>query len=341
MIYVLFAITHFVGQHAVMTAMIGFTIGAYAAIQINSNVYYRDYKDTSLLFIPKLIQSALFIIMVLASLLNNFYQGIYESPAVRFSSAVTLIVFGFALIIYSWRRLFRFTFEIFIECLTRIGYRIRARGPGVASFPRGPVVVIANHACWWDPLFLAGVVPRPITPMMTASFFDIWFLKPIMKHALGVIRVPEVAARREAPEIAEAVAALDNGECVVIFPESYLRRKDEVPLRRFARGVHQILKARPDTPVVACWIEGAWGSWCSWKGGRPGKGKPVDFRRSIEVGMSAAVTVPMEMLNHHLKTRIHLMNLVSQARTHVKMEPLPEFTLPAHEHHEPHEEDDS
>jgi 1-acyl-sn-glycerol-3-phosphate acyltransferase len=139
--------------------------------------------------------------------------------------------------------------------------------------------------------------------------------------------VPEKALKKDAPEVQEAIAALDRGECVVIFPEGYLRRTEDRPLRRFGQGVWQILKARPNTPVFAAWIEGAWGSYTSYFNGPPTKNKKKDFRRPIGVGMSAAVTIPPEELDEHLRTRLHLMNLVSEARKHLGLEPLPRFEL--------------
>jgi 1-acyl-sn-glycerol-3-phosphate acyltransferase len=239
---------------------------------------------------------------------------------------------GSLLTAYAWLRLFRPLFELGVEPLVRVGYRIRGRGPGMTAVPyHGPVLVIANHACWWDPLFLADVIPRPITPMMTSAFYDIWFLRPFMVHTFGVIRVAEVAVRRDAPEIREAVAALDAGKCVVIFPEGWLRRKDEQFLRRFGRGVWEILRERPDTPVVACWIEGGWGSWTSYRGGPPTVGKRPDVRRPIEVGVSAPTTVKPDVLAHHLRTRVHLMNEVLAARTHLGLPPAPPIELPVRE----------
>ena len=207
-------------------------------------------------------------------------------------------------------------------------YRIRGAGPGLTDFPKtGPCLVIANHACWLDPIFLAAVLPRPITPMMTAKFYDLPILRRLMVK-FGVIRVPEKALKKDAPEIQEAVAALDRGECVVIFPEGYLRRTEDRPLRRFGQGVWQILKARPNTPVFAAWIEGGWGSYTSYFNGRPTKNKKRDFWRRIGVAMSAAVTIPTAELAEHLRTRIHLMNLVAEARKHLGLDPLPRFEIP-------------
>jgi 1-acyl-sn-glycerol-3-phosphate acyltransferase len=233
------------------------------------------------------------------------------------------------LVPWCWLRFFRPAFELTCEPLLHLMYRVRGAGPGRHTVPRtGPCIVVANHACWFDPLFLAKVLPRPVTPMMTARMYDLPFLKRLMVM-FGVIRVPEKALKKNAPEIQEAIAALDRGECVVIFAEGYLRRSADKPLRRFGRGVWEVLKARPETPVFALWIEGAWGSYTSYDNGPPAKNKKKDFGRPIAVGMSASATVPEGVLADHWPTRIHLMNLVSAARAHAGVEPLPPFELPA------------
>jgi 1-acyl-sn-glycerol-3-phosphate acyltransferase len=240
------------------------------------------------------------------------------------------LVLAAAVALAGWSavKLFRPFFELSLEPVLWLMYRVRWSGPGFEDFPAtGPCLVIANHACWLDPIFLAKVLPRPITPMMTSKFYDL----PVMRRLMvlfGIIRVPDLALKKDAPEIQEAVAALDRGECVVIFPEGYLRRTEDRPLRRFGRGVWQILRARPGTPVFAAWIEGGWGSYTSYAGGPPTRNKKPDFRRPVGVGMSAAVAVPPELLPDHLATRTYLMNLVGQARTRLGLEPLPPFALP-------------
>jgi 1-acyl-sn-glycerol-3-phosphate acyltransferase len=233
------------------------------------------------------------------------------------------------LVLVSWLRLFRPLFELSVEPVLSHMYKMRGHGPGIAAIPRtGPCLIIANHACWLDPLFLSKVLPRPTTPMMTARFYDLPVLRRLLK-AFGVIRVPERAIKKDTPEIQEAIAALDRGECVVIFPEGYLRRTEDRPLRRFGQGVWQILQARPDTPVFACWIEGGWGSYTSYHNGPPTKNKKRDYRRPIGISISAPVTLPQDVLAGHMPTRIHLMNLVLAARLHLGLPPLPAFELPA------------
>ena len=229
-----------------------------------------------------------------------------------------------------WVWCYRQMFELACEPPLRLMYRIRWTGPGSRQFPpRGPVLVLANHGCWFDPMYMGKILTRPMTPMMTSRFYDIWFIRPLLKYIFRVVVVPDVERRKDAPELADAAACLTRGECVMIFPEGYLRRTEDKPLRRFGRGAWQILTDCPDVPVVACWIEGGWGSWCSYRDGPPTKNKPKDWGRPIAVGMAAPVTIPAEVLADQMRTRFHLMNLVSGARVHIGLEPLPPFEIPA------------
>ncbi len=229
------------------------------------------------------------------------------------------------LTLVTWLLLPRALIETSLEFLLAPRYKVRGAGPGIAAFPmRGPVLLICNHAAYLDPLFLAKNTPRPLTAMMTANFFDKPIIRQLMVYIYDTIRVQEVAVRKDAPELQQAVDALDAGRCVVIFPEGYLRRTEEVPLRRFGRGVWHILRDRPDTPVVACWVEGGWGSYFSFKDGPPTRNKKSEWRRLIRLGYSTPITVPPEILADHLQTRLYLMKRVNEARAHLGLELLPE-----------------
>ncbi len=240
-----------------------------------------------------------------------------------------LMIASAILCVWCWLRFLRPFVELCLEPLARLLYRVRAKGELAQFQAFGPCLVIANHAFWFDPCVLGMILPRPVTPIMTARFYNVWFIRPLLKYVFRVIVVPETAMKRDTPEVDGAIAALERGEVVVIFPEGYLRRK-EVPLRRFGQGVWRILAARPSTPVVPCWIEGGWGSKFSYKDGPPGaKGKKMDLRRKIDVGVGTAEVVPTEVLASGIATRIHLMNRVSAARQHLGLPPLPSFELPA------------
>jgi 1-acyl-sn-glycerol-3-phosphate acyltransferase len=245
-----------------------------------------------------------------------------------FGIAISMTVIG-------WTLLFRPLFEVTLEPFLALLYSIHGVGPGRKNLPPfGPCLVISNHAAWLDPLFMEKVLTRPVTAIMTEKYYRLWLLTPLLKYVFRVIVVPETPMRRDAPELDLAIAALDAGHCVLIFPEGFLRRKEEVPLRRFGRGVWQILRARPNTPVISCWIEGGWGSLSSYAGGPPLKNKKLDLRRSIRIGMSAPQVVPADMLEEHLTARLYLMNRVSDARKLLGLQPLEHIALPSEDNEE-------
>ncbi len=271
-------------------------------------------------------------------LLALAYLILFSSPAglipvggafVEWISIIThseVVLLTVCLVVWTTMHHTRGLFELSVEwCVRPWLYRIRWTGAGTRTVPiLGPCVVIANHGSWPDPVFLGIALPRPMTAIMTQSFYNVWFLRPILKHIFRVIVVPEQPVRRDTPEVDQAVAALDRGEMVVIYPEGYLRRREDQPLKRFGQGVWHILRARPDTPVVPCWIEGSWGGKFSHAGGLPGaKCKKMDIFRSIEIRMMPPVVVPPEMLAEGMATRLYLMNRVIDAHNSGASTPLP------------------
>jgi 1-acyl-sn-glycerol-3-phosphate acyltransferase len=222
-----------------------------------------------------------------------------------------LAVLAGVMAIVSLATLLRQTIELTAETMLLPSYRIHCRGPGRRLFPRyGPVIAIANHAAFFDPVWLGKVVPRRIIPMMTSQFYDRPILHFLVKRVFRAIRVQDSHYRYVVPELAEAIESLDKGECLVIFPEGNLRREEERVLRRFGQGVWRILKERPFTPVVACWIEGNWGSFFSHRGGPPMKNKYPDFWRTITVMMREPILLPPDVLADAQATRQYLMDLV-------------------------------
>ena len=217
--------------------------------------------------------------------------------------------------VYCLWTLFRATLELFAACTLAPAYRIKPRGPGFSYFPLyGPVIVIANHAAYLDPCWLGKLIPRRIIPLMTSIFYDLPFLHWLMKRVIHAVRVQDSSYRYDAPELTEAISRLDEGECLVIFPEGTLMRDEDKPLRRFGQGIWHILRERPLTPVVTCWIEGNWGSFFSYWRGPPMTHKFPDFWRRITIVISEPLLVPPEILTAHQPVRQYLMDAVGDLR---------------------------
>jgi len=260
-------------------------------------------------------------------------------PASKPVIAAGIFCLSISGLVFTWVVFFRPAAERTVEWLLWPFYRIRATGPGVHALPwKGPVIVIANHAAWFDPLWLTKIVPFAPTPMMTSKFFDLpvigWFVRKVM----GAVRVPDVVMRKEAPEISQVIAALDRGECMFIFPEGWLRRKEDQELRRFGRGIWQILTERPQVPIFACWIDGSWGSFVSYRNGPPMKNKRLDFWRPIRIAVLEPFKVDAASLEKHMTTRMLLMHKVLEARALLGLPPIDPFKLPVRDEGEGEDE---
>jgi 1-acyl-sn-glycerol-3-phosphate acyltransferase len=207
----------------------------------------------------------------------------------------------------AWRVLYREVVEQIMEILLAPLYRVKGHGRGLDVLPlRGPLLVVANHSAWCDPIWIAKVLPRSLHPMMTSDFYDLPFMRWLMKNVARAIRVQSSTFRREAPELQEAIAALDAGESVLIFPEGSLRKNQQRPLRHFGQGVWHILSQRPQTPVAVCWIEGGWGCFFSYWKGHPTKNKRMDFWRHIDVAVGEAHCLDAATLADLKSTRAYL-----------------------------------
>ncbi len=235
------------------------------------------------------------------------------------ASAQLWLIAGLAglLTVTSWRYLLGPVFEQILEIIIWPIYRIKGFGPGLTSIPaQGPLLLVANHTAWMDPVWTGKVVPRRLVGMLTSVFFDLPVLRWVLTHLAETIRVEFTSFRREVPELKKAIAVLDRGDCVLIFPEGALRKKEENLLKQFGQGVWHILNERPHVPVVAVWIEGGWGSYFSYFKGPPTKNKRFDFWRPIRVAVDDPILVPPEVLADHRSTRQYLMQRCLEARRH-------------------------
>lgn len=253
----------------------------------------------ALAFVNSLIFSASLLLFLLIRKAATYFDLPNLNPACLL---ILSIIFTFFIAWY----FIRSTLELLSMPILKTMYRIKSKQSH--HYPHtGPMIIISNHAGLFDPAIVEHEFPRPVTGFMTANFFDRWYLKPFSKYIVKAIRVEEAAFRREAPELTEVVNALDRGECVLIFPEGWLRRKEDEPLRRFGQGIWRILKDRPDTPILFCWIEGTWGSYFSYRHGPIGKNKRFDWRRKVDVTFGEPISLPDEILQDQMKTRFYLM----------------------------------
>ena len=146
----------------------------------------------------------------------------------------------------------------------------RVRVEGIEHVPaEGPVILAPNHVTFLDSFFLPLVVPRRVTYVAKAEYFDSW------KTAWFFRAVGQIPMRREGGSASErALAAardvLDAGGVLGIYPEG--TRSPDGRLYRGHTGVAR-LALGTKAPVVPVGLVG------TSEVQRPGSNMPRPFKR--------------------------------------------------------------
>lgn len=134
-------------------------------------------------------------------------------------------------------------------------YRIRRHGAEHVP-PTGPIIYVANHQSNYDPMIVGVVVTdRPFSGIARSGLFKSKVLAWIMR-GIGVIKIEQGAGDAGAMKI--ALAELEAGRCVLIFPEG--TRTPDGALSEFQRGVMLLIK-RSGATVMPVALEGAFDIW--------------------------------------------------------------------------------
>lgn len=135
--------------------------------------------------------------------------------------------------------------------IMRLVFRVRVTG-GEHLPTSGPVIVAANHRSFIDSLFIPLVVPRRVTFVAKADYFDdprtAWFFR-----AVGQIPIRREGGSASERALDSAADVLDRGEVFGIYPEG-TRTRDGL-LHKGRTGVARI-SLRTGAPIVPCGLVG-------------------------------------------------------------------------------------
>src|ERR1700704_121071 len=143
--------------------------------------------------------------------------------------------------------------------LARLSYRVTSIGR--EQLPQGGFLLLPNHITWVDAIVLALACPRPIRFIIDDGVYRNRVLYPFL-HAIGCI---PITARKAKDGMREAIARIQAGEIVCLFPEGELSRSGS--LLRLRRG-YEIIARQAEAPVVPVYLDQLWGSIFSFQGGR-------------------------------------------------------------------------
>jgi 1-acyl-sn-glycerol-3-phosphate acyltransferase len=121
----------------------------------------------------------------------------------------------------------------------------RLEGVGAEHIPsRGAAIVAANHRSFLDPFVIGALARRPVYYMAKRELFE-HPLQARLLSALGAFPVDRGAGDEQA--MLTALALLEGGECVLIFPEGTRMRRG--PLGNPRRGIGR-MALQSGAPVV-------------------------------------------------------------------------------------------
>lgn len=150
---------------------------------------------------------------------------------------------------------YKFGFQWFMK--NSLGSAVPVDGEGMENVPkRGSALIIGNHRCWLDPIFIAMVVDRPVNWAGVDFHFNIpivgWF-----SERAGIIPLNIEGGKKSSAALKTAVDFLTKkrGELVGIFPEgvsNFFNPSPDEKVIRFHTGFARIaLEARaPVIPVA-------------------------------------------------------------------------------------------
>ncbi len=126
---------------------------------------------------------------------------------------------------------------------------------GVENVPRkGPAIIAANHLSALDSAFIPLVVPRKITYVAKAEYFEKWYSRMIF-NAWGQIPIDRSGGKASEGALRAALKVLEEGGVFGIYPEG--TRSPDGKLHRGHTGVARLALAT-GAPVIPVGIRGSY-----------------------------------------------------------------------------------
>jgi len=129
---------------------------------------------------------------------------------------------------------------------TRLICRYRVRGREHVPL-QGPLLVVANHLSWYDPLLLGVVLPRRVWFFTKAEMFR-WPIIGLGCRLTGQIPVHRGESDRAALE--KGLTYLCEGKALVVFPEGTVARQEQMLAAHMGAAMLAIRSGVPVLPIA-------------------------------------------------------------------------------------------
>jgi 1-acyl-sn-glycerol-3-phosphate acyltransferase len=139
-----------------------------------------------------------------------------------------------------------------------LGFSMRVRG--MRHVPRrGPVLFIANHQSYLDPVLVGLAVRRHLCYLARKTLFEhpafAWLIR-----MLNAVPIDQEGTGIEGLRV--TLQLLQAGRAVIVYPEG--ERTPDGAMRPFEPGITLLIK-RTQAPVVPVGIAGAYDAWPRWR----------------------------------------------------------------------------
>lgn len=119
--------------------------------------------------------------------------------------------------------------------------------------PSGPLLLVANHDSHWDPVVI-GVAATPRRQIRALAKASLWKNRVLARVLNGMGQIPIERGRGDAKALATAIAQLQDGACIGVFPEGTISQGRTL---RALSGAGRLALAVPGCRVVCTRITGA------------------------------------------------------------------------------------
>lgn len=149
------------------------------------------------------------------------------------------------------RRLHYFLAQALVRAFAHLVFGFRTEG--TAHVPTaGAFLLAANHKSYFDPPFAGGALTRELRYFAKRQLFEIPVFSSLIR-SFGAMPVDRDAADRRA--VAAALAVLQKGEGLLVFPEGTRIRRPGLAEPKAGIG---LLAVRSGAPVVPACIVSTW-----------------------------------------------------------------------------------
>lgn len=182
-----------------------------------------------------------------------------------------------------------------LDVLARALFRVRVANTDRVP-ARGPVLLVANHVSFLDPCLIAVAARRAgrtVRFLAVSSLFEV----PLLGWALRTARaIPVERGAGTARMVADACAALDSGQAVVVYPEGTIPRTGRPERARPGAGLLALSTTAPVVPVASWGVERGRRRIPVTSRAAVVFGEPMEIRRGVR-GRRAQMEAAEELLS--------------------------------------------